>query len=52
MTCETDFYKETYQAKFRGDDKKIFQLFGLPIGNAKITGKLQLHLSAPVMKYH
>ena len=41
-----------YQTKFRGDDTKIFQIFGVPIGNAKITRKLQFHPAAPVMKYH
>ena len=41
-----------YQTKFRGDDTKIFQIFGVPIGNAKITIKVQFHPVAPVMKYH
>ena len=27
-------------------------IFGVPIGNAKITRKVQFHLAAPVMKYH
>ena len=31
--------------------KKICQIFGVQIGNAKITRKVQIHLSAPVMKY-
>ena len=35
-----------------GDDTKIFQIFGVPIGNAKITRKVQFHLAAPVMKYN
>ena len=52
MTCEPYFYRELYQTKFRRDDKKIFQIFGVPIGNAKITRKVQLHLAAPVIKYH
>ena len=52
MACEPDFYKELYQTKFRGYDTKIFQIFGVPIGNAKITRKLQFHLAAPVMNYH
>ena len=51
MTCEPDFYIELYQTKFRRDDTKIFQIFGLPIGNTKITRKVQFHLAAPVMKY-
>ena len=29
-----------------------FQIFGVPIGNAKIARKLQFHLAAQVMKYH
>ena len=40
MTCEPDLYRRLYQTKFRGDDTKIFQIFGGPIGNAKITRKL------------
>ena len=28
-----------YQTKFRGDDTKIFQIFGVPIGNAKKINK-------------
>ena len=52
MTREPDFYRELYQIKFRGDDTEIFQIFGVPIGNAKITRKVQFHLATPVMKYH
>ena len=52
MTCEPDFYRKLYQTKFRADDTKIFQIFGGPIGNAKITRKVQFRLAAPVMKYH
>ena len=51
MTCEPDFYRELHQTKFRGDDTKIFQIFGVPIGKAKITIKVQFHLAAPEMKY-
>ena len=51
MTYELDFYIELYQTKFRRDDTKIFQIFGVPIGNAKITRKVQFRLAAPVMKY-
>ena len=29
-----------------------FQIFGVPIGNAKITRKVHFHLEASVMKYH
>ena len=52
MTCEPNFYRKLYQTKFKGDDTKIFQIFGGPIGNAKITRKVQFHPAAPVMKYH
>ena len=41
-----------YQTKFSGDDTRTFQIFGVPIGNAKITRKVQFHPAAPVMKYH
>ena len=41
-----------YQTKFRGDDTKTFQIFGVPIGNAKIIIKVQFHPVAPVIKYH
>ena len=51
MICEPDFYRELYQTKFRGDDTKIFQIFGVPIGNEKITINVQFHLAAPLMKY-
>ena len=35
MTHEPDFYKELYQTKFRGDDTKTYQIFGVPIGNVE-----------------
>ena len=41
-----------YQTKFRGYDTKISQIFGVPIGNAKITRKVQFHQAVPVIKYH
>ena len=37
MTREPDFYRKLYKNKFRRDDTKTFQIFGLPIGNTKIT---------------
>ena len=52
MSREPYFYRKMYQNKFRGDDTKIFQIFGVPIGNAKITRKVQFYPEAPVMKYH
>ena len=41
MTREPDFYRKLYHTKFRGDDTKTFQIFGIPIGNAKITRKVK-----------
>ena len=38
-----------YQTKFRGDDTKTHQIFGVTIGNEKITMKVQLHPAAPVI---
>ena len=52
MTHEPGFYRELYQTKCRGDDTKIFQIFGVPIDNTKITRKVQFQLAAPVMQYH
>ena len=52
MTREPDFYRKLYQNNFRGDDTNIYQIFGVPIGNTKITRKVQFHPAAPVMKYH
>ena len=49
MTCEPDLYGKLYQTKFRVDYKKTFQIFGAPIGNAKITRKVQFHPAAPVI---
>ena len=50
MTHEPDFYNKNYQNKFRGDDTKTYQTFGLPIGNAK--KKVKFHPEASVIKYH
>ena len=52
MTSEPYFYRKLYQTRFRGEDKKILQIFGVPTGNAKITRKVQFHLAPPVTKYH
>ena len=52
MTRELDFYRKLCQTKFKGDDTETFQIFGVPIGNSKITRKVQFHPAAPVMKYH
>ena len=37
---------------FRSDDTKTYQIFGLPIGNAKTSRKVQFHQAAPVIKCH
>ena len=52
MTRELFFFRELYQTKFRGDETKTFQIYGVLIGNEKISRKVQFHLAAPVMKYH
>ena len=50
MAHEPYLYMELYQTKFRHDDTKIFQIFGVSIGDAKIIRKVQFHLAASVMK--
>ena len=52
MTRETYFFRKMYQNKFRGDDSKTFQIFGVPIGNAKIPRKVKFHPAAPLIKYY
>ena len=52
MTREPDFYRKLYQTKFRGDDTKTYQIFGVPIGNAKMKINAQFHPAAPLIKYH
>ena len=52
MTHEPDYYRKLYQAKFRGDNTQKYQIFGVPIGNAKIIKKVQLHPEAPLIEYH
>ena len=51
---ETIFLSNTLSFKKGGggDDKKTYQIFGVPVGNAKITKKVQFHPAAPVIKYH
>ena len=46
------YIEKLYQNKFRGDDTKTYQLFGVPIDNTKITRKLQFHPAEPMIKYH
>ena len=37
MTREPDFYLKLYQNKYWGGDKRIHQIFGVPIGNVKMS---------------
>ena len=46
------YIKNIYQKNIRGDDTKTYQLFAIPIGNAKTADKIKFHLAAPVLKYH
>ena len=52
MTREPDFYKKLYQTKFRGENTQNYQIFGVKIGNSKMTKKLNFHLEAPLIQYH
>ena len=52
ITGETDFYKNMYQDKFKGDTTHDYQKFGVPIGNAKMTKKVQFRTEAPLIQYH
>ena len=52
MTREPYFYKKLHQTKFRGDKTQNYQKFGVPIGNAKTTKKVQFHPEAPLIQYH
>ena len=49
MTREPDLYGKLSQTKSRDDYTKTFQIFGAPIGNAKITRIVQFHPVAPVI---
>ena len=51
-TREQDFYKKIDQAKFRGDNTKTYKIFGVPIGNVKMTRKVKFHPAALLIKYH
>ena len=41
-----------YQTKFWVDDTNTYQVYGVPIGNAKITRKVRFHPTEPLIKYH
>ena len=49
---EPHFYLKMYQTKFRGNDTKTYKIFGVPIGNAKISRKVQFQPAAPVIIYY
>ena len=51
MTRGPYFYQNNYQMKTRVDDTKTYQLFSVPIGNAKTIKKV-FRPAAPVLKYH
>ena len=51
MTREPDFYKNYFKLNLGVIIQKK-QIFGVPIGNAKITKTVQLHPEAPLIKYH
>ena len=52
MTREPDLYRKLYQTKFRVDTTHDHQKFGVPIGNEKMTKKVQFLTEAPLIKYH
>ena len=47
-----DFYKKIYQTKFRDNNTQKYQIFGVPIGNARITKKVHFHPEASLIQYH
>ena len=44
--------KKTVLKCIRGQETKTYNLFVVPIGNAKITEKIVFHPEAPVLKCH
>ena len=52
MTREPDLYLKIYQTKFRGDKTQNYKKFGVRIGNAKMTKKVQFHPETPLIQYH
>ena len=48
-THELDFYNKNYIKNNRGHDTKTYQLFLVPIGNAKITENILFHPADPVL---
>ena len=50
-THEPGFHT-TSSKQIMGDVTKTYQIFGVPIDNAKTTRKVQFNPEAPVIKYH
>ena len=46
-----DFYKKFIKKNIRGHDTKTYQLFLVPIGNAKIKENIFFHPSDPVLDF-
>ena len=44
--------KNIYRTKFRGDNTKTYQIFGVQLGDAKMTRKVQFYPEATLIKYH
>ena len=52
MIRETNFYRKLYQTNTRGDDTKTYQLFSVPVGNAKTTENIVFHPASLVLKIY
>ena len=52
MTREPALYNELYCAEFRGDIAHDYQIFEVPIGNARMNQKVKFCTEAPLIKYH
>ena len=46
------FLNKIYQVNIKVQDMKQYQLFIVPIGNAKITEIIEFHPESPMLKYH
>ena len=50
-TCEPDFYKKPFQIHNNTEDKYIYIIFQVPIGNLKGVEKFKFQNDAPMLKY-
>ena len=50
-TREPDFYKKLFQSHDDTQDKNIFKIFQVPIGNAKCVELFKFRIDAPILKY-